>query len=58
MVSTLCEVLLPPRELFGTLGDRTAVTRFQLSDWQWRALSDTLDWWAESRLYHHLYTLE
>jgi hypothetical protein len=19
------------------------------SDWQWRALSDTLDWWAESR---------
>jgi hypothetical protein len=21
------------------------------SDWQWRALSDTLDWWAESRFY-------
>ena len=29
-----------------------------ISDWQWRALSDTLDWWAESRLYHHLYSLE
>ena len=23
---------------------------FNNSDWQWRALSDTLDWWAESRL--------